>query len=96
MPVDDPTKCSGPVTDVAADDSFDFEIFPNPSSGIIHVNSKKGDSYDLQVFNSLSERIFASRASGSITIDVQHQPQGIFVIIINRDGERQIKKVIKL
>jgi len=96
VPVDDPTKCSGPVTNVAADESFDFEIYPNPSSGLIHVNSKKGGSYDLQVFNSLSERVFASRASGPITIDVQHQPRGIFVIIINRDGERKIKKIIKL
>jgi hypothetical protein len=63
---------------------------------LIHIDCKKPGPYDVQVFNSLGERIIASRPLGSTTIDVQHQPQGIFVIIINRDGERQLKKVIKL
>ena len=63
---------------------------------LIHIESKKPGTYDVEVINSLGKKIMSSRHSASITIDVQHQPQGIFIIIINRDGQRQIKKVVKL
>ena len=95
-PGTDASKCSDPVTSVSEIENFDFEIYPNPSSGLIHIESKKPGAYDVEVINSLGKKIVESRHSASITIDVQHQPQGIFIIIINRAGQRQIKKVVKL
>ena len=85
-------KCSDPVTGISERENFDFKIYPNPSSGLIHIESKKPGAYDIEVINSLGKKIVASRHSGSITIDVQHQPQGIFIIIINRAGQRRDKK----
>ncbi|HEX6224644.1 MAG TPA: glycoside hydrolase family 9 protein [Chryseolinea sp.] len=95
IPITDPTKCSGPVTGTEETENFDFKIYPNPSSGLIQIESMKQGLYSLQIINSSGKRIMSSDYSGSVTIDVRHQPQGIFIIIIDRAGHRQIRKVVK-
>ena len=94
-PGSDPAKCTDVVTSVFEPENFDFEIYPNPSKGLIHIESKKPGVYDVEVINSWGKQVMSSRHSASIIIDVQHQPQGLFIIIINRAGQRQVKKVVK-
>ena len=95
-PSTDPTKCDDVVTGISERENFDFEIYPNPTIGTIRIESKKAGIYDIEVINALGTKIRASRHTESVTIDVREQPQGVFIIIINRPGQRQVKKVVKL
>jgi hypothetical protein len=95
-PSNDPTKCETVITGISEPENTDFEIFPNPASETIRIESKKSGAFDVEVVNALGKKIRASRHTDSITIDVRDQPQGVFIIIINRHGQREVKKVVKL
>jgi hypothetical protein len=94
-PVNDPTKCEGPVTSVAETENFDFEIYPNPSLGSIHISAKKPGSYSVVVITSQGKRILSAQYNDSTTLDIRHHSPGFFVVIINRAGQQQIEKVVK-
>ena len=67
-----------------------FEIVPNPSTGIFHINAdnlKQANIYDM-LGNKITERI-------DNTIDLTNYPSGIYLIeIISNNGTRQCRKII--
>lgn len=68
-------------------------IYPNPSSGIITVNSKIEFS-KIEVMNTLGETVYSSVVASTETkIDLSNQSQGIYFVIVTSEKGLLTQKV---
>jgi hypothetical protein len=91
-----PTRWAEVITSVLEPEILISKFILIPLPSVIHIEFKKPGMYVVEIVNSFGKKIMSSRQSASIVIDVQHKTKGLFIIIINRDGHRQIEKVVKL
>lgn len=74
-----------------------IQLFPNPSTGILFLNSVTDQNTKVLVYNSLGEIVFESRvnlASGNNSmLDLSKQPNGIYTVKMVSDNNTTIKKV---
>ncbi|MGZ3885515.1 MAG: T9SS type A sorting domain-containing protein, partial [Bacteroidia bacterium] len=69
-------------------------VFPNPAKNAITIKLD-GDA-SVNIFNSLGSLILKDELhEGNNTVDLQHQPNGIYFVIINRAGSSETIKIIK-
>ncbi len=66
---------------------YDFDVFPNPSNGTITIIFPQAGSknYTVEVFNTLSQKVFYSYTNGTLTIPIT--TKGMYILKIN-DGEK--------
>ena len=78
---------------------LDFNVFPNPFSDKLNIqsSSKEFVSLDLKLFNSSGKEIFSDyyTQSGNITIGTDHLPAGFYFLQLKTDGAIQTRKMIK-
>lgn len=70
-------------------------VFPNPSTGEIHVSSSFGLKGDIQVFNSLGQMIAEKRLENEMEarLNLEDQPEGLYTVRISSEGFVETKKV---
>ncbi len=95
-PSTDATKCSDVITAVSKSELIDIKIYPNPTLGTVHVESKKTGTYTVDVVDALGKRVLSSIHSGSAILNLRDHPKGIFIVIVNYGNERKVKKIVKL
>jgi len=86
-------ECEGSLTSNDIINQYEsIRVFPNPTNGIIRVESKKSIE-ELLIFNSLGEMLFQA---GNISnpIDVSHLTSGIYFLSARIDGEFRSRKII--
>ncbi len=73
-------------------------IFPNPSSGLIHLELPKAQNkiYSIKVFNTLSLLVYnvSNITTNRYTIDLSNQPNGIYLVKITSGSEVYLRKVV--
>ena len=73
-------------------------IFPNPSSGLIHIELPKTQNkiYSIEVLNTLSLMVYneSDITTNRHTIDLSHQPNGIYFVKIISGNEVYLRKVV--
>ena len=78
---------------------LDFNVFPNPFSDKLNIQSAGKDfvSLDLRLFSSSGKEIFSEfyKHSGNITISTDHLPVGIYFLQLKTNGAVQTRKMIK-
>lgn len=70
---------------------FNFQIYPNPTSGIINLVLPEVNE-NVQILNSLGQRIWSQKVSGQTSIDLSKYPAGIYYLKINNLSKKIIKK----
>jgi hypothetical protein len=82
--------------------SYEIELFPNPSNGIIFIQSNKTISFDkYQIFNNLGQLVDFGNLKFNIqkqTIDINKLQNGVFSIafINSKNQNILIRKIIKI
>lgn len=71
-----------------------IEIFPNPVSDFITINYPKGNSYFLQIINSVGEIVLAQSLNDN-QLDIRHLPTGIYFLSLYSDDKTYQKRIIK-
>ena len=71
--------------------SNNISIYPNPSTGLFTINGLNEDSKIL-IYNSIGQQLINNSSLDKNTIDLNHQPDGIYFIKINPNEENQILK----
>ncbi|MCD4664167.1 MAG: T9SS type A sorting domain-containing protein, partial [Bacteroidales bacterium] len=90
-------EVTGVEDEIASDE---FIIYPNPGQGIFYLKSLKMQNTSLKVYNN-SGRLILSRkmnnnSNGLIhQIDLRNQADGIYLIEINDNKNKSIKRIIK-
>jgi hypothetical protein len=73
-----------------------FELYPNPSSGLIQVDLMNDDSYNLCIYNSKGALVYEQKLQNHTeTLDLQNLTGGLYLVkLINSKGQTSMKKII--
>ncbi|MCB0409235.1 MAG: zinc-dependent metalloprotease [Flavobacteriales bacterium] len=67
-----------------------FEVYPNPSNGIVNIKSYSGIKFNVTVYNSIGQTIESNLNGNQIML-----PQkGVYFIKISSDKETVVKKIV--
>lgn len=73
-------------------ESFDFTLYPNPSSGTINFLSE--DKFDIEIYTLQGKKVFEMKNLGSNSQINLNQPTGIYLANISSGNKRTTKKII--
>lgn len=71
-------------------DSYNFVIYPNPSTGIYTI--KMDEIGDVVIRNILGSVVYKSKTN---TIDISNQPNGVYLITVRVNDKTATAKIIK-
>jgi predicted secreted hydrolase len=72
-------------------------VYPNPTSGFVHLNSSAAEDITLFDVNGNAVSSFKysiKKSGGSVSIDLSSLPDGMYFVEIRTDGKKLVKKVI--
>lgn len=82
--------------------SFDMNnqiaVYPNPTNGLLHVNSKASLVKEATVYDLLGKKVYSSKisASNNISLDLKSLQSGIYTLKVTSDtGKTENIKIIK-
>jgi murein DD-endopeptidase MepM/ murein hydrolase activator NlpD len=89
------------VEEIVEENINQFNIFPNPASGMVNINFKSEVNTNLRVVikNLLGEVVYESNSFSfvkemSLNVDLLNQPRGIYLVELHRNNEIEGKKLI--
>lgn len=94
-PITNESECPGAVTGVEEDLSLRFEVFPNPTSGVVNIVSKRRDSYSYYVVNSVGEKVISRTSTGNSSFTLSSNPAGVYLLVIRQKGKNKVEKIVK-
>lgn len=84
-------------TSGAALADFDFQIFPNPSFGKVHLRLPSGD-FRLEIFDASGRLVRSANVDSSVDLDLSGLAAGVFSVAVFdlKTGRRTVQKLIKI
>ena len=78
-----------PLLGLASYDNLHFQLFPNPSSGEIHIRFMDGrtEPAEFSLINLHGSEVYAKIFFGDCRVDLTHLPTGVYVYILEQDGK---------
>lgn len=76
---------------------FSFNIFPNPTTGIFTIEAKGASKNStIKIYNVTNECIYSDRINNHLAaeINLSNQPNGIYMVVLNKDSQVYSKKII--
>jgi 2',3'-cyclic-nucleotide 2'-phosphodiesterase (5'-nucleotidase family) len=86
------------INEYSLSQSFDFDLFPNPSNGILNYNlTNNSIAQTISVYNVIGEEVFTQKVKDNNgTINLQNIKSGLYVVIIKlNNGNYSSRKIIK-
>jgi hypothetical protein len=74
-----------------------FELFPNPTTGIVHVNLTElfAKNATFSLYNSLGQLIDNGiQLQNGNTLDLSYLPKGMYTLTVTSNGEFRSKKFV--
>ena len=90
---------SAPTGVDEADFNAAFNVYPNPSTGIVNVaiNLQKANSVTIKVMNVLGETVASKMidnvTTSTYTMDLGNQAKGMYFVEISSDNQKTVKKI---
>ncbi len=85
------------IGDIAAG-SFELNLYPNPTKGLVTVELQERSATDIEikVMNLSGAEVFRKNfgANDKIQINLSDQVSGMYMVLIESDGQRVVKKLI--
>lgn len=83
------------VTGITDSELSEFQIYPNPTNGIITIESNKSDNMEITVRSLTGEKVFRDKMNEAINqIDLTYLNKGIYFVEIIVDDNGWTKKLI--
>ena len=76
-----------------ADDHL-FAIYPNPTSGIINIQSENSEGNKIEIFNVMGQEVYASTINNQSTLDISDNSDGVYFINIHTGDRTLYQKII--
>ncbi len=90
-------KWTGPSAVLSIDNTDMVNIYPNPSSGTIHLSLPKNELVHITVSNTLGATVYATQACPASTeyiVNPGDIPDGLYFIEISGNTKTEIRKVL--
>ncbi|MDA9714860.1 T9SS type A sorting domain-containing protein [Bacteroidota bacterium] len=89
------TTPSGGSTGIVDNNNSFLDVYPNPSSDIVNLNSSSAIS-SYTVYNMLGNRLFSANVNLEKTvIDISSLTKGVYIIEVNQKGKFTNKRIVK-
>ncbi|CAN5447107.1 hypothetical protein BH11BAC1_BH11BAC1_03350 [soil metagenome] len=74
----------------------DFDIYPNPSNGILNVyQHAMNENYKLEIYNAPGEKFYSGDIHfGNNNIDLNNFPGGVYLLVISSGSETIFRKLV--
>ena len=78
------------------DDSFEFNIYPNPNTGDFNINlGMKNTEKNITVFNALGKEVKnLSTSKEKVSIDMKDYPKGVYLVKINSGTVSGVQRLV--
>lgn len=77
----------------------DFNIFPNPTTGIINIELSElpTGTIHVQIFNPIGDQILSSELKGvsRYEFDLMKFPSGLYLVRLQYDSKHEVRRIIK-
>ncbi len=90
----DGTYAFSPIVSVEITRGIDLELYPNPTNGYVKLKGELSEG-TARLTDLTGRLISESRLPDQYLIDMTRQPAGIYVLEIQMDNERTIKRIVK-
>lgn len=91
--IDDVGQCTEPLALKTAQPQT-FELYPNPSSGIIYIQSVN-EMHAMEIVNALGQRVFTKKMNGkAVKIDLTTIPPGMYLVRVETEVGDGVQKLI--
>ena len=77
--------------------AHEFELYPNPASNVLMI-SAGGDGSEEKIFsiqNSVGQIILSGKLNKEVFLDVSHLSEGMYFVIVETEGQKMIRKLMK-
>lgn len=72
----------------------ELRVYPNPSSGIVYVETNIENKYNISVYDVRGSRIFSDNDFEDGKLDLSNIDKGIYFISIDKNGEQISRRII--
>lgn len=72
-------------------------VFPNPNNGRFYLELKHNETAEVKIYNVMGEKVFertVNENDGKATIDISHQPKGMYFVEVISKGALQNSRII--
>ncbi len=76
------------------DNSFDFNVLPNPNKGMFTIQNIPNGTY--QIHNTSGQIIQEGNLQNDLLIDISQEAQGVYFISITVDDATAVRRVVKM
>lgn len=71
-----------------------LSVYPNPTSGIINIESSINESIDVQVMTSLGQELLRDSFQGKFSFDLEQFGTGVYFLKSTVDGVSNVRKLV--
>lgn len=79
------------------EESFQVQIYPNPTKDVVNFEFNKPGKYDLELFSSINQRILKDTFHndlGKYELNVSHLSSGVYYVLVSSDESKWTSKII--
>jgi uncharacterized repeat protein (TIGR01451 family) len=88
--------CDGADLILISDPGNELEIFPNPTTGVLHIIFREETSGNYELRDMAGRLILKDKLSKETELDISHLPQGVYILLLKSNEERWEERVVKL
>lgn len=70
-------------------------VFPNPSEGLFEVATNTDEVITYEIFSTTGQNIQRARFTRSAAIDLSDLPSGVYTLVLESDGKRAVKLLMR-
>ena len=74
-------------------DLLGVSLYPNPTNGLLNINTTVFDGYTVEVVDMIGKTVLANRANGNSTIDLRGQSKGVYAVRISSAHGSTVERV---
>ncbi|MEM1321948.1 MAG: T9SS type A sorting domain-containing protein [Bacteroidota bacterium] len=71
------------------------DIFPNPTTGLLHLSGADLNGYQAKLYSILGQGKAQWQLSGQDRLDISHLEDGVYYLVLSKEGQIVSKKVVK-
>ncbi|MCB0765416.1 MAG: T9SS type A sorting domain-containing protein, partial [Flavobacteriales bacterium] len=68
-------------------------LFPNPSNGLVRINTEAFDVYTVEVINTMGATVQATRINGNAVLDLSNEAKGVYMVRISNEKAATVQRV---
>ena len=84
------------IEDTSADAKIWFELYPNPSKGLVTLHTNSEEEYEVKIYNALGQEVIQQNAEGDLSLQIHPLNAGIYFVNIILNGKKYESKKLFL